>query len=80
MRSDGDAQLSDFQRPSISVCTDIGAWGSVMHTITFVAVVSNSFIIGFTSAAAFELLVDEGEESSSIEDRCASMQPRKPAV
>jgi|EP01044_Picomonas_judraskeda_P001958 hypothetical protein len=42
-----------------------------MHTITFVAVISNSFIIGFTSAAAFELLVDEGEESSSIEDRCA---------
>lgn len=51
-----------------------------MHTITFVAVISNSFIIGFTSAAAFELLVDEGEESSSIEDRCAAFDLENPPL
>jgi|EP01043_Picozoa_sp_COSAG02_P038492 hypothetical protein len=41
-----------------------------MSTISYLAVISNSFIIGFTSAAAFELLVDDGEEASSIEERC----------
>lgn len=70
MRSDGDALLHDFQRPRISRRSDIGAWGSVMSTISYLAVISNSFIIGFTSAAAYELLVDVDGESSSIEERC----------
>ena len=60
MRSDGDALLNDFQRPAVSRRGDIGAWNSVMNTISYLAVISNSFIIGFTSAAAFELLVDDG--------------------
>lgn len=72
MRSDGDALLSDFQRPHIIRTSDIGAWGSVMSTISYLAVVTNSFIIGFTSAAAFELLIAEGEETSSIEERYAA--------
>jgi hypothetical protein len=70
MRSDGESLLNDFQRPPVSRRADIGAWGGVMSTISYLAVISNSFIIGFTSAAAFELLVDDGEEASSIEERC----------
>lgn len=69
MRSDADALLSDFQRPPVSRRDDIGAWGGVLQLISYLAVVSNSFIIGFTSEASYELLVDS-EAESSIDERC----------
>ncbi len=68
MRSDGDALLNGFQRPPITRRVDIGAWGGVLAVISYLAVISNSFIIGFTSDAAFELLVDQ-DEVSSIDER-----------
>ncbi|KAF6025409.1 ANO7L1 [Bugula neritina] len=49
LRLDGRKYLCDFRRPVVERAQDIGVWADILVTIAHIAVVSNAFLIAFTS-------------------------------
>ncbi|MBN3298497.1 ANO7 protein, partial [Amia calva] len=49
VRLDAQKFVCEYRRPVVERAQDIGIWFNIMHVITHLAVVSNAFMIAFTS-------------------------------
>lgn len=61
IRSDAKKLLQGHQRPVHSQREDIGGWGSMLHLISYIAVVTNAVIIGFTAKVSYEMIYDSDD-------------------
>lgn len=66
IRSDAKILVEVCQRPAVSIREDIGAWSSMLETISYVSVVTNALIIGFTAKVSYGLVYDVDVEDSTI--------------
>ena len=62
MRSDAHKILNQHQRPPVQLREDIGAWEAVLSFISYIAVITNAVILGFTSQVIYEIFYADGIE------------------
>ena len=62
MRADGIKIVCQHQRAPIELREDIGAWETVLSFISYIAVITNAVILGFTSQVIYEMFYEDGIE------------------
>ena len=59
MRADGIKIVCQHQLAPIELREDIGAWETVLSFISYIAVITNAVILGFTSQVIYEMFYED---------------------
>ena len=54
--------ITEHQRPPILQREDIGAWETVLSIVSYLAVLTNAVILGFTSQVIYQMFHEAGIE------------------
>lgn len=60
IRSDAHKIVNQHQRPPVGQREDIGAWASVLSTVSYLAVITNAIILGFTAKVIYDSQFEGG--------------------